>query len=144
MSNLVRVTNTTAQLVAPKATVKRVQWLVAWREQDLPPPDAQTAIKEFIRKGRRYGAEYDLQRIRGDAPTMERMVAAGFDHTRLTKRMLNQVLRQRGVWDGWRPMVSASGTFPAGLCRHTLLITKDLLDFQVPFFLPNYLFTAKY
>ena len=114
----ITVGNVWSQLTASKEILRVVRHGVAYQDVVMPPVDAQRAIKSFFRQRRRFGAHSDMMRLWADTPTCEALFNEGVTPTTLTVAQFEQVLRQRGVWDGWVRMVQADGKFPTGLLRH--------------------------
>jgi superfamily II DNA or RNA helicase len=113
------INNATSRLIAPRPILRDVRHLVSFRAADLPPVAAQSAIKGWMREHGTWG---------GAASTIASMVAnddlvtacaeADFDLGAFTPAMLEAIKRIRGLWDGWKPLVDSTGTFPTGLLGH--------------------------
>ena len=105
--------NTVGRLIAPQPVIRKIRELVAFAPVRLPPPPAQAAIKAFFREHGRRGGDEDLYLVWhhiGDT-----LRKAGVVPETLTREALEQVLRQRGCWSGWIPLMDVEGRFSAGL-----------------------------
>jgi superfamily II DNA or RNA helicase len=132
------VNNSTSRLLADRGVISDIRRLVAYREIELPPPPAQAIIKSFFMRRKRHGPYKDIERLYADLDTHRQLEAVGCPYGYLSPDMLEQVLRQRGTWDGWIRMVGADGGFQTGLLPHVvralrlrLGITADVFDERV-------------
>ena len=114
------VNNSTSQLLADSRTIREVRRLVAYREVELPPPHAQAIIKSFFLRRKRQGPYRDIEALYADWETHRQLEAAGCPYGYLSPDMIEQVLRQRGTWDGWVRLVGANGGFQTGLLPHVV------------------------
>ena len=118
MTATIEMGNTVSVLKADADVLRIVRHHVAMRVQKMPPIEAQKIIKGFFHKRRRYGTYSDLNALCQDSETAEAISATGIDPHSITGSELEAVLRQRGVWDGWKRMVERDGSFPTGLIDH--------------------------
>ena len=100
--------------------ISEVRRLVAYREAELPPPMAQAIIKSFFLRRKRHGPYRDIERLYVDMDTGRQLTDAGCPYGYLSPDMIEQVLRQRGTWDGWIRLVGAKGGFQTGLLPHVV------------------------
>jgi superfamily II DNA or RNA helicase len=108
---------------------------VAYQEQVMPTLDAQRTIKAFFSRSRRYGSVTDLRRLWADSTVSQALTDADLAQSVLTPAMLERVLRQRGIWDGWVRMVKGDGSFPTGLLA---LVRRQLrIRCETPFALDD-------
>lgn len=95
----------------------RLRRLISYRAKDLPPVEVQKMIKAFDRSvDRRMGVDLDTQRFLRSG-FRERLEDMGWAE-RLTPRVYGAVIYQRGVWDGWKTLISSTGVFGTGLLPH--------------------------
>jgi superfamily II DNA or RNA helicase len=84
---------------------------------NLPPVDAQRAIKRFFSKHRRFGGYSDLARLFANDEFASELAEYGVTAESLTSAQFEQIMRG-GIWDGWVRMVESNGEFPTGLLSH--------------------------
>ncbi|MAD95930.1 MAG: hypothetical protein CMB99_01250 [Flavobacteriaceae bacterium] len=106
-----------SQLHAPRDILAQVRHQVAYPAVKLPPPAAQAIIKGFFYAHGRRGWS-DMGRLWSDADCAAKLWDLGVTRASLTRGMLEQTLRQKGTWDGWKRMVGADGRFATGLVAH--------------------------
>lgn len=115
---IISVQNERSRLVASDDIVKAVRPLISYRAQELPPVAVQLVIKAFMKSRRSHGAENDVFRMYGDAETRQKLLDLDWPEERMTPALMKATSLQRGVWDGWRSLVSPGGYFGTGLVRH--------------------------
>lgn len=96
--------------------VPKLRPLVAYQPVPLPPVAAQRHVKEWFGRHGRMGAAEDHQRLRDSEE--EVLYEMGLDWASFTRGVLENVLRQRGVYDGFVSKMDRLGRFPAGLLQH--------------------------
>lgn len=114
------VNNAISRLTADREIISEVRRLVSYRDAELPTPKAQSIMKGFFRRVKRRGAYKDIERLYADINTSRELEAAGCPYGFLTPDMIEQVLRQRGCWDGWIRLMGVDGIFPTGLLAHVV------------------------
>lgn len=118
MQATIEVYNAQARLRADRGLIAQVRPLVAYKAVDLPPVEVQAIIKSFMGRQRTRGAVDDIYRLYNARGDQLRDIGWGQDTGKLTPNLWAAVLRNRGVWDGWKSLVSVSGYFGAGLVPH--------------------------
>ena len=119
MKATIELGNAVSRLYAPDEVMSVVRWNVAFQEADLPPVGVQGAIKAWRKaQGFRRSLGENLFDVLSDGGVQREMERAKFDPALLNAQSVESVLRMRGIWDGWRQMVTAAGYFPTGLLQH--------------------------
>jgi len=108
--------NTVGRLIAPGYVISKARDMVSYSPVKLPPPRAQAVIKAFFRDHGRRGGNEDLMLVWQHIGHQLRKYHVTPET--LTKQALEQVLRQRGTWSGWIPLMDVEGRFSAGLLLH--------------------------
>lgn len=127
----IEVHNAQSRLHASSGVIRQVRPLVAYRDQNLPPAAVQHVINHFMRGKRRWGMVDDHRRIFDDIEARQKLEDLGWGSSRLTPQMFEGVMRMRGVWDGWKSLVSTGGMFGTGLLQHVQRALTLRLHFDV-------------
>jgi hypothetical protein len=118
MTTTITIGNVWSKLTTSKEVTKLVRHGVAYQDVVMPPIAAQKVIKGFFSARRRSGAQSDITRLWASTETSDELEACGVTRESLTIGQMEQVLRQRGYWDGWVRVVQSDGRFPTGLLKH--------------------------
>ena len=118
MTTTITIGNVWSKLDTSKEVLRTVRHGVAYQEVVMPPIEAQKVIKGFFSARKRYGAGSDMTRLWASTETSDELAACGVTRDTLTVGQMEQVLRQRGFWDGWVRIIKTDGRFPTGLLRH--------------------------